>query len=136
MPWSKQHEAFAKYLSETQWGPSEVTPDERQLLKDSPALHPPPEATPLCFSMEELSEVLKTLKKDKSPGPDDIKNETILLLDYVGESEILQLMNRCLTEKKVPQDWKDAFVVSIYKRQRTRPRPGQLSPYRATQHPL
>ena len=29
VPWSKQHEAFAKYLSETQWGPSEVTPDER-----------------------------------------------------------------------------------------------------------
>ena len=24
-------------------------------------------------------------------------------------------MNRCLTEKKVPQEWKDAFVVSIYK---------------------
>ena len=94
MPWSKQHEAFAKYLSETQWGPSEVTPEERQLLKDSPALHPPPEATPLCFS---------------------IKNETILLLDYVGELEILRLVNRCLTEKKVPQEWKDAFVVSIYK---------------------
>ena len=65
--------------------------------------------------MEELAEVLKSFKKDKAPGPDGIKNGAILILDYVGELEILKLMNHCLTEKKVPQEWKDAFVVSIYK---------------------
>ena len=65
--------------------------------------------------MEELAEVLKSLKKDKALGPDGIKNGAILILDYVGELEILKLLNHCLTEKKVPQEWKDAFVASIYK---------------------
>ena len=40
----------------------------------------------------------------------------IRLMDYIGELELLELMNcHCLAEEKVPQDWKDAFVVSIYK---------------------
>ena len=67
------------------------------------------------LSVEELVSVLATLRKNKAPGPDDIRSELILLLDHWGQNHLLRLLSRCLQEKQVPQSWKNAFVVSIYK---------------------
>ena len=36
IPWSKTHEATRNHLHSSQWGPSEVTEEERQILRDSP----------------------------------------------------------------------------------------------------
>ena len=115
VPWSQNHQVISEHLSQVQWGPSKVTEEELQTLKESPPLRPPPEDLPSLFTMEELDTVLATLRKNKAPGPDDVRAELILLLDNWGQEELLRLLNRCLMEKTVPQSWKNAFVVSIYK---------------------
>ena len=42
-------------------------------------------------------------------------DQLILFLDNWGQDELLTLLNRSLTEKQVPQGWKNAFTVTIYK---------------------
>ena len=115
VPWSQNHQVLADHLSQVQWAPSQVTEDEIRTLRDSPALHAPQTDAPSPFTMEELDTVLATLRKNKAPGPDNIRAELILFLDNWGQHELLTLLNRCLAETQVPQGWKNAFIVSIYK---------------------
>ena len=115
VPWDKQHEAFADHLAKVQWGPTTVTAEERELLRESPPLHAPSATPPLPFTMIELSEVIKQLRKAKAPGPDNIRNEMVLLLDYIGEQQLLEMFNDCFSSATVPQEWKEALIVSIYK---------------------
>ena len=89
--------------------------EERALLRDSPPLYPTQATPPTPFTLIELSVVLKQLRKAKAPGPDGIRNELVLLLDYVGEQQLLQMFNDCLSTATVPQEWKEALVVSFYK---------------------
>ena len=115
VPWTQNHQVIADHLSQVQWAPSQVTEDEIKTLRDSPALHASQTDDPPPFTMEELDTVLATLRKNKAPGPDDIRSELILFLDNWGQDELLTLLNRSLTEKQVPQGWKNAFIISIYK---------------------
>ena len=90
-PWSKTHEAFPRHLRHNQWGPTQVTDEEIKLLEDSPNIHPESQTTLPPFSREELTTVLNQLKRNRSPGLDDIRNDIILLLDDVGEVVLLDL---------------------------------------------
>ena len=65
--------------------------------------------------MEELEYVISRLKKNQAPGPDEARAEIILLLNYWGQQELLKIMNQCFREQNVPQSWKEALIVSIYK---------------------
>ena len=115
VPWTKTHEVFAEQLTQIQWGPSTVEEDELKLLEESPPLHPPPTTPPSPFTYEELMTVMRGLKANKAPGLDGMKAEALLLLDYVGERILLDLLNECFTTRTVPQEWKQALVVNIYK---------------------
>ena len=84
VPWSENHKVFADFLSEHQWGPTTVTAEERELLKDSRPLATPPTTSPLPFTAQELTDVLKDLKRNKAPGPDRLTAESLKTLDYVG----------------------------------------------------
>ena len=115
VPWDKQHEAFADHLANVQWGPTTVTAEERELLRESPSLYAPSATPPPPFTLIELSDVIKQLRKAKAPGPDNIHNELVLLLDYIGEQQLLEMFNECFSSATVPQEWKEALIVSIYK---------------------
>ena len=55
------------------------------------------------------------MKKGKAPGPDGLRPDPILLLDYYGELRLLDIMNGCWYKRRIPQKWKDAQVISFYK---------------------
>ena len=48
VPWSKTHQAFARRLEDKQWGTTEVTEEELNILKDSPPLFPPTKLISRC----------------------------------------------------------------------------------------
>ena len=127
-PWSTQHRVIANHLSNTQWAESTVTSVELDELKSSPALHPPSATPPNPFTREELGTVLKQLKRRKAPGPDGVKAELFMLLDYVGEGKLVQLYNECLSSGAIPEEWKNAFIVSIYKGKGEDSNPGNYRP--------
>ena len=62
--------------------------------------------------MEELDDVFTRLKKNKAPGPDAVRAEIILLLNYWGQQDLLKIINQCFREQKVPQSCKEALVIS------------------------
>ena len=82
---------------------------------DSPQIYQPAAHAPMEFAMEELDYVISRLKEKKAPGPDEVRAEIILLLNYWGQQELLKIFNRCFREQKVPKSWKKALIVSIYK---------------------
>ena len=115
VPWSENHKVFAEFLSTQQWGPTTVTDEERQLLRESPALATPPSQPPEPFTTQELTDVIKDLKRNKAPGPDRLTAETLKLLDHEVEDELLKTLNHCFVTRKVPAAWKEANIVSIFK---------------------
>ena len=115
IPWSKTHEATRNHLHSSQWGPSEVTEEERQILRDSPPLYNRDTVDPGYFTMEELQTALSKLRARKAPGPDGIRPELLLLLDSYGESQLLDLCNTCWATRTIPSDWKEASVITFYK---------------------
>ena len=65
--------------------------------------------------MEELQTTLSKLRRGRAPGPDNLRADIILLLDYYREQQLLELYNHCWTSKTIPKGWKDAIAVSFYK---------------------
>ena len=98
VPWSKTHEAFATHLATVQWAPSSVT-----------------QASLPSFTMEELQRALGKTRRGKAPGPDGLRPDPVLLLDHFGELRLLDIMNECWHNRTIPQEWKDAQVISFYK---------------------
>ena len=114
VPWSKTHEAFRDHLQNQQWKRPHIPDHAAQDRKDRHPLRPQqPDEPP--FTHEELTSVLHNLKRNKSPGPDGLVNEVVTLLDEKGEKELLALYNQCWHSRKVPDEWCEAIVVSIFK---------------------
>ena len=65
--------------------------------------------------MIELQEAIQKLRKNRPPGPDNIRGDLIKLLNYYGEVQLVAIYNQCWAEKRIPQGWKDAIAVSFYK---------------------
>lgn len=77
-----------------------------------------PIRTDICrdITMEELSKALKTTADGKAPGTDGIPAEVLKLGGPHLREALLDLYNRCLRTGKVPQDFRDALIVTIYKK--------------------
>ena len=87
-------------------------PDACQLLKRKPTRNE------LCreITMEELKKALKTTSSGKAPGLDGIPLD---ILKNGGDKlceALLDLFNRCLLSGTMPQDFRNALIVTIYKR--------------------
>ena len=115
VPWSETHKVFAEHLSQVQWGPSKVTPQQLQQLKDRPNINDHSSAAIEPFTMSELTTAIRKIKKGRAPGLDGLRSELILALDHWGEQQLLRAFNECLFTAKVPAEWKEALVVSLYK---------------------
>lgn len=89
-----------------------VHPDTCQQLKKKPTRNE------LCgeISMGELKKALKSTASGRAPGLDGIPSD---ILKNGGEKmceALLDLFNRCLLSGTVPQDFRDALLITIYKR--------------------
>ena len=64
---------------------------------------------------DEVLYAVRKLKNGKASGPDDISAE--MLKSHNGIAEWLwDIVNKCWTEENLPQDWKLAEVVPLYKK--------------------
>jgi len=65
----------------------------------------------LPIMIEEVKRAMAQIKKDKSPGPDNIYGEFLKLIDEEGVSWLTNLFNRIYASGVIPQIWlKTAFV--------------------------
>ena len=70
------------------------------------------ELGPIRFA--EVLYAVRKMKNDKASGPDDISAK--MLKSHNGIAEWLcDIVNKCWTEENLPQDWKLAEVVPLYK---------------------
>ena len=111
VPWSRTHEAIRDNLQERN---QPADPQLVQELQNRPQLRPqlPGKGE---ITLEELQTALTKLKKNKAPGPDSLSNEFLLWLDENGEQHLLTTLQGVWDEGKVPDSWKHAAIVTIYK---------------------
>ena len=84
------------------------------------------------FSERELQEAMQSLKLRKSPGPDGITNEMILHLGMKSKKVLLTIFNVSWKTGTVPQCWKEADMVPIYKKGKDRSRADSYRPISLT----
>jgi len=68
------------------------------------------------ITMNELEKAMRSTRNGKAPSQDGIAAE---VLKYGGTSlkeNFLELYNTCLEKMALPQDFKDALIVTIYKK--------------------
>ena len=113
VPWSQTHKAFRDHLQNNQWkstgeGVYASLLDARRPLRQPVGDH-------TSFSLEELQTSINRLKARKAPGPDGALNELFHLLDDHNSLSLLEFYNKIWEKGTVPDEWKEAIVVSIYK---------------------
>ena len=64
---------------------------------------------------EELQEIISKLKNGKTPGWDKVTTEMFKCMGKEGVRMLLEIYNRIWNEERIPQDWKTALIVPIYK---------------------
>ena len=127
VPWSQTHKAFRDHLQNTQWKRSEdnssahETLNAKRQLRDCISDH-------TSFSLEDLQRAINKLQKRKAPGPDTAINELFMLLDNHNSLILLDFYNRIWERGEVPNSWKEAIVVSIYKGKGTDTDPSNYRP--------
>jgi hypothetical protein len=83
------------------------------------------------ITSDEVRNVLRMLKEDKSPGPDKISTRLIIhLIDELCEP-LSMLFEDSLEEQRVPDDWRNADIVPIFKTS-TRSKPEDYKPVSLT----
>ena len=65
--------------------------------------------------LEEIVMALKSMLNNKTPGADHITTDMIKNGGTTVLKIIQKLVNRCLKEKKIPQDWNNANSILIHK---------------------
>ena len=68
------------------------------------------------FTQMELEDGIKQLKKEKSPGPDDITNELLQHLGTSAKQVLLDIFNSSWENASVPQVWREAKMIPIHKK--------------------
>ena len=68
------------------------------------------------ISMEELEKAIRSMSDGKSPGIDGIPSEVYKHAGDHIKAKLLELFNLCLNNGEVPQEFKDALIVTIYKK--------------------
>ena len=127
VPWSSTHKAFRDHLETKQWGPPHI-PDHYAARRRARPRIREAEANEGAFTRAELLTALAKTKKGKAPGPDDLVNEILQLLDMDGEERLLRFYNQVWDTGDTPEQWSHATVVSIYKGKGDDTDPGSYRP--------
>src|SRR5207249_4038925 len=69
---------------------------------------------PIKFSESEVFTNLKTLKRDKSPGPDQIHPRILYELCYVLCGILAKLFNLSMSQGLLPEIWKKSTIAVIF----------------------
>ena len=99
---------------------SMLTEKDKADLKELKAKEKAPSASQAIFeeefTMTELNRAMKKLKQRKSPGPDKLHNEMLVKLGPTGRKAILCLINLSWRKGTIPQNWKNAILSPILKK--------------------
>jgi len=123
LPFEKHADAAADYLEKKQWAPipegektqrSNVTNRKESLRKDNR----PYKNDWNCgdFDFDELSFIVKKLKRGKAAGPDEIPMEFYKWLDEENLCYVLDIINGWWREGTFPNEDLKALTASIYKK--------------------
>ena len=86
----------------------------------------------LPITLQELHTALRRLKKKKSPGPDNISNEMLTHLGNMATLKLLDIYNLSWKEGKVPQIWREATMVPVYKKGKDKKKASSYRPISLT----
>ncbi|XP_074042437.1 uncharacterized protein [Leptinotarsa decemlineata] len=73
------------------------------------------ESEPL-IEMQELDEVIKTLKNGKVPGEDKITSEMMKNLGETGRKSLLEIINKAWKKETILEEWGTALITPIHKK--------------------
>ena len=127
VPWSRNHTAFRDHHENYQWFKAPEADLRNQVLLDRPQIHHTrPEQGD--FTLEELQQVIASLKAKKAPGPDGVPNELYKLLDQEAELALLQTYDQIRSNLTIQPGWLEAKVVTIFKEKGPDTHPGNYRP--------
>ena len=78
--------------------------------------HTPKDDLCIPIMVEELEKALQETRRGKAPGLDGISPEILKLGGPKLKAHLLSLCNTCWKRQTLPQDFKDALIITIYKR--------------------
>ena len=94
---------------------SVFSPSAEIILEDRP-LPDEPYMTELCLTVTEVQATLEALDVTKATGPDGIPAHLLKETASVIAPSICKLFNKSLTLSIVPNEWKNANVVPVFKK--------------------
>ena len=71
----------------------------------------------IVFSQEMISDIIKGLKMNKSPGVDGITSTYILKIRDMILDPLVHIYNRSFKFNEIPLDWKRANITPIFKKE-------------------
>ena len=92
--------------------------------------HPRPEEPCMTdpLKMGELSAAIRKLKPKKAPGQDGVSNDMLKHLGPTARKTLLEIFNRCWNKGIIPDIWKEAHIVPIFKKGKDKTRPENYRP--------
>lgn len=78
--------------------------------------YPPQPRMSLPPTVEEFNVALKQMSQGKAAGPDNIPTELLTHGGVVLKTRLYSLILKAWEQKQVPSDWKDALLVTIFKK--------------------
>ena len=73
----------------------------------------------------EVTRGLKGMKKGRAPGLDEMRTEMVDVAGEIGVRWTKRLLNICMKQCKVPEDWRTGLIVPIWKRKGDAQDPGK-----------
>ncbi|GFR67061.1 RNA-directed DNA polymerase (Reverse transcriptase) domain containing protein [Elysia marginata] len=68
------------------------------------------------FTKSEVRKCLKDMRKNKSPGPDDITSDVVRIAGEPALDYLTKCFNEILKTGKIPTSWEEAKIIVIYKK--------------------
>lgn len=93
---------------------NQQAPTDFSVLEELPTL-PTIQSLDIPPSFSEVHAAIRALKNNKSPGPDSIPAEILKQGGYLCTRAIHQFISLVWREESIPQQWKDANIVTIFK---------------------
>lgn len=76
---------------------------------------PPTEGPIGDFTLEEVKDAVKLLKKGKAPGPSGVTGDMLQFAGDTAAKELLVVFQRILRTGKCPQQWSHSHTVALFK---------------------